>query len=729
MDIKRRFNGLRIRSKLLVSYCLVFILVIGMSSCIMYSILRRSIETNIESELKNSTEALLNMVRTAASVSIKNHLRAVAEKNLEMVQHYYGRYRSGAISEDEARQQATELLLSQKIGTTGYIACVSSTGIMKVHPRSPLNIDISEHGFVQEMIRRKEGYLEYFWRNPDEPVARPKAMYMTYFEPWDWIIIAASYREEFNTLVNVDDFKNSVLSMHFGRTGYAFITDGHGTIIIHPKIQGVNIFENDDIPDEPLRTMLNRKSGKLIYSWRNPGETESREKVVIFNHIEEFNWIVAASSYLEEFYSPVRTIRYVIVFTLFASVLLILPLTFWISGRITNPLRGLIQRMRSGQGSRLPAHVCVPGLDEISQLTAYFNAYMDSLDRYSQSLQEEIAERKLVEAALRISEERYRSVIDATPDPIIVYDMKGHVTYLNPAFSDVFGWSLDECMGKRIDHFIPPGNWEAARQRLALLQSGMMFDSIETRRLTKTGETIDVSIRGAAYRDREGHLKGSVIAHRDVTELRRLEKEVMDIGDRERQLIGQDLHDDLGPHLIGIEGLIKVLINRIHQTAPEASDLAAQIAGLLRDAINKTRHLARGLCPVYLVAHGLESSLRELAQNMETMFRISCVLHCQASELIRDNIVATHVFRIAQEALHNAIRHGKATHIEMVLSKKDETVALAIQDNGQGLPDNLATDGMGLRIMGFRAKIIDGTLDIRNHDKGGTIVTLHVNAK
>ena len=726
MTIINRFKSLRIRSKLLISYTIVFVMIMGSGGLITFSFLRKTVEANIESELKNSTESLLNIVKTAASVSIKNHLRAVAEKNLEIVQHIYQLHLNGELSEEQAQKRATGIILSQKVGTTGYIACVSSQGIMKVHPRSPLNVDISEHDFVKEMKRRREGYLEYYWQNPDEATKRPKAMYMTYFKPWDWIITVASYRDEFQSLVNIDDFRDSVLALRFGKTGYSFVTDEHGNIIIHPKIQGINIFENEGFPNEPLRTMIEQKSGKLVYSWKNPDEKVSRKKLVIFNYIPEYRWIVASSSYLDEFNSPVESIKIVILFTAVASLILISPITFWISGLITKPLQGLIQRMNHGIGGQIPEQPPGQSLDEIDQLTYYFNTYTDRLNTYSQSLKAEISDRKEAEEALRISEERYRSVMESAPDPIVVYNMVGQVVYLNPAFSDVFGWTLDECIGKKMDHFVPDENWVETRRGLEMIRAGRTFHSIETQRYTKSGSVIDVSIRGAVYRDRDGNLLGSVITHRDVTELKRLEKELMDIGDRERQKIGQDLHDDLAPHLIGIEGLAKVLKKKIVPFSEEASELTQKITGLLRDAIGKTRQLARGLCPVYLVDHGLESSLRELALNSESMFRIDCDFHCQTPVLVSDHIVATHVFRIAQEAVHNAVRHGKAKNIHIHLIGDNGKMTLKIRDDGCGFPEHLEPTGMGLRIMDFRAKMINGKLDINTIQNGGTEISLEL---
>ncbi len=723
MRISRFFKSMRIRHKLLISYSLTFLIVISLASFILYSLLRRTVQTTLESDLKNSTATLLNMVTTAASVSIKNHLRAVAEKNLDLVRYFYRRYKAGEITLRQAKQQAAALLLAQTIGTTGYIAVVNSQGVLLVHPKAGLvGADISRHAFVRKMIHNKQGYLEYDWRNPGENEPRPKAMYMTYFAPWDWIITVSSYREEFNTLVNVDDFRDSVLALRFGKSGYAFVVDSQGNAIIHPKLQGVNILKNQLLAHEPLQTMLRRKNGKLIYSWRNPGEPKARRKLVIFNYLPQYQWIVASSSYLDEFYSPLDTLAKVILLTLLASMILILPISFLISDSITQPLDRLIRRMNKGSGPDPlpePQHK-----DEIEQLTHYFDLYSRRLESYSRSLKAEIAERRQTEEALRVSQERYRSVMEAAPDPIIVYDMEGRVIYLNPAFSQVFGWTLDECRGKKMDHFVPPDSWPETSCGLKAIAAGKPVYSLETRRFTKSGRTVDVSIRGSVYRDARGEPLGSVIIHRDVTALKRLERELLDIGDRERQKIGQDLHDDLGPHLIGIEGLARVLSKALRQSEPEQAGFAAKIADLLKEAISKTRRLARGLCPVYWVDHGLAPALQELAANTEAIFGLDCRFHGDRDVLIRDHLAATHIFRIVQEAAHNAARHSGADRIDISLTAGKDKIVVTIADNGCGIPPEPESDGMGLRIMGFRAKMIGAGLDIRRRKPRGTVVRL-----
>ena len=138
---------------------------------------------------------------------------------------------------------------------------------------------------------KKRGYLEYDWQNPDEQSARPKALYMIPFEPWDWIISVSSYREEFKGLVNVDDFKKSVLDLKFGKTGYAFVMNSEGKAIIHPKLEGVNILTAEGLPNEYLAYILRQKNGRLVYPWKNPGETKPRYKLGMFHYVKDYDWI------------------------------------------------------------------------------------------------------------------------------------------------------------------------------------------------------------------------------------------------------------------------------------------------------------------------------------------------------------------------------------------------------------------------------------------------------
>ncbi|MBV5319115.1 MAG: cache domain-containing protein, partial [Desulfobulbaceae bacterium] len=396
------FGNLSIKYKLLFGYLGVFIVFLTLGGLVIYPVVRQVIEANIESELNNTTKAILSMVRTATDVSIKNYLRAVAEKNLDVVESFYQIYQQGGMSETAAKEQAVAVLLSQRIGDTGYIYCLDSKGTIQVHPVAALlNADLSRYDFIQEQLQRKEGYIEYNWKNPGETEERPKALYMSYFKPWDWIISASSYRQEFNRLIRIDTFRDSILSLHFGKTGYPYILDSKGNVVVHPVLQG-NVYEvKDSTGRQFVKEMVEKKIGKIIYTWRNPGEEEYRQKLVIFNYIPEFDWIVASSSYVEEFYEPLQRIRTTLFAIVIASVLFLLVLSYLYSSLIVKSFNALIQGFNKGSEGDFTVRLPETTTDEFGRLSIFFNKFMEKLRASNQSLQEQIQERHAVENELR----------------------------------------------------------------------------------------------------------------------------------------------------------------------------------------------------------------------------------------------------------------------------------------------------------------------------------------
>ena len=719
------FIRTRLRHKLLFYYSLLFTLSLSIGFATVYVITRNTIEENIESELRNTTTTVYNLVKTSVTVSIKNYLRGAAEKNVEIISSFYQDYQKGLISEQEAKERATEVLLSQTIGHSGYIYCIDSRGIVVVHPQKPLlQTDVSDYFFVKDLLVKKPGYMEYDWKNPGEDKARAKALYMIYFEPWDWIISISSYREEFKGLVNIDDFRQSVLEMKFGKTGYTFVIDNEGKAIIHPQLEGVNILKAEGLPNEHLAYILKEKNGRVVYPWKNPGEIEPRTKLCLFSYIEDYDWILGATSYEEEFYSPLRKIRRLVLGTFTITMLLVLFLTFKLSDSITSPLRNVMGKFTHASKGDFSLRMEVKSKDELGQLATLFNKYMEQLGEYSSNLKKQIQVRKEVENSLRESEERYHSVMEAAADPIAIYDMEGHLTYLNPAFQTVFGWSLEECLGKKLDHFVPQENWPETALMIYTIREGKVLQATETKRYTKSGKIRNVSVSGAAFRDHLNRLAGSVVILRDITENKKLTKQLMDIGDNVRQTIGQDLHDDLCPHLIGIGGLVSALKMTIEQNNCEGIDLAEKVVELIGEATLKARGLARGLCPVHLVAYGLESALIEIAEKTQLASNTHCSFSGDSSLTIGNNTLATHLYYIVQEAVNNAVKHAGASAIKISLVQEDEYIHLWINDDGRGINEEQKGKGIGLQIMKYRVLVISAFLEIISNDESGT--TIHV---
>lgn len=208
-----------------------------------------------------------------------------------------------------------------------------------------------------------------------------------------------------------------------------------------------------------------------------------------------------------------------------------------------------------------------------------------------------------------------------------------------------------------------------------------------------------------------------------VAARKQLEKEILHISEHEKQSIGRDLHDDLGQQLAGIWLLSDVLKSNLTKQGSSEVDNAEQITGLLKNSLALTRSLARGLHPVSVQQGGLVAALDELTTRTCDMFKVNCRCKCPPG-IEMDNTTATHLYRIAQEAVTNAVKHGQAKEIDIELSTNLRSTVLSVKDQGVGIAD-LDPDrkGMGLRIMSYRADMIGGTLHIqRNQDGVGTTV-------
>lgn len=550
----KRFVDLKIRYKLLLGYSAIFILIGALASTTIYHFVRQAIEANIESELQKSTTAILDMVRMAADVSIKNYLRAVAEKNRDIAKDHYDKFRRGEMTEAGAMAAARKVMLSQPIGKTGYIYCLTSHGIIDNHPHEALmGADLSRHGFIQEQKRRKVGYIEYDWQNPSESYARAKALYMTYFGPWDWIISASSYRSEFKELINVEDFRDIVMSLKFGRTGYSFVIDTRGKLILHPKLEGINILNEADAEGRTfVRELIKRRSGKITYSWKNPGESRRRDKLVIFNHIPEYDWIVASSSYLDEFYAPLKTIQRIFSVTLLLSLMLVLPLSWWISASITNPLRQLMDRFAEGAKGDATVRMSRISRDEVGSLARYFNSFMERLDRSRHYLQK---------------------IVDSMPSILVGVDLDGRITLFNREAEKRTGMTSRRVLGQPVgDIFDDFSRHHELMQRAIEQQKALKVEKV-THPAHKGRRWADIMVYPIVFNRTEG----VVLRIDDVTARARMEammvqtEKMMSVGGLAAGM-AHEINNPLGAMVQSTQNILR----RISADLPANHDTAAR---------------------------------------------------------------------------------------------------------------------------------------------------------
>jgi PAS domain S-box-containing protein len=336
------------------------------------------------------------------------------------------------------------------------------------------------------------------------------------------------------------------------------------------------------------------------------------------------------------------------------------------------------------------------------------------------------AEIKRQAERLRQSEERFRLLMEGVKDyAIYMLDAQGRVASWNAGAQQITGYRAAEIISQHVSRFYPAEDVKRGKPEHDLqvtAAEGWLED--EGWRVRKDGSRYWANVILTALRDEHGNPRGFATVIRDITARKQLEKEILEISDREQRRIGQDLHDDLCQRLAGIEFMSQVLEQNLAAKSRPETTAAAEITQLVREAIARTRDLARGLSPVLLESDGLASALQELAMNNEKLFRISCQFQCDSSVLIQDNAVATHLYRIAQEAVSNAVKHGKARQVVIRLAKANDRVVLTITNDGLGFPKAAhKTKGMGLRIMQYRAGMIGGSLTVQREGAAGTNVT------
>jgi diguanylate cyclase (GGDEF)-like protein len=332
--------------------------------------------------LQDLTESTYNLIDSAVNTSIRNHLSAIAEMNKKIIESYYSRVAAGEFSEEAAKNEIERILLSQKIGKTSYIYIVNSQGILQKHPFLK-NADLSSHNFIKTQIAEKEGYIEYSWKNPNDTEERKKALYMTYFEPWDYIISVSSYKSEFNNLVNIRDFKKNILSRVIGETGYMYVIDSTGKLIIHPKQEGISIYDSVDSQGNYfIQEIIRNKNGMVVYPWKNPDEQQAREKIVFYRYYEPMDWYLCSGVYINELVKPVQMMKMQFLVISLGIFCLSILISIIYSKALLQPIRMLIRATERIIDGNFDINIKNGRSDEIGSLINIFNRMILKIKHY-----------------------------------------------------------------------------------------------------------------------------------------------------------------------------------------------------------------------------------------------------------------------------------------------------------------------------------------------------------
>ncbi|MBN8422657.1 MAG: PAS domain S-box protein [Verrucomicrobia bacterium] len=337
---------------------------------------------------------------------------------------------------------------------------------------------------------------------------------------------------------------------------------------------------------------------------------------------------------------------------------------------------------------------------------------------------EDITSRKLAEANYRRELGFNEILASHTSAIIIMLDRHGHLIHANEATLQMLGYKRKDLIGKPPpwkSDFMDAAEKLRSQKRFKEMLAGKNIASHEVTLIGKDRKRHLVALSSIITRTPEGAVDRIIVTGTDLTERNRLQKEILKISEQEQARIGHNLHDGVGQTMTGVASLIEALECEL---SGDQKKSAARIHHLMQDAIQEVRHMSHSMSPASVKNRGLGGALHLLAETIRTNHRTTCTCEVNPDIKIDDQEKETHIYRIAQEAANNALRHGHPSSIHLSLQRmgKHEAV-LKIEDNGSGLGKRTPEHtGIGLRVMDYRANLIDGSLSIKTRPRGGVSV-------
>lgn len=374
--------------------------------------------------------------------------------------------------------------------------------------------------------------------------------------------------------------------------------------------------------------------------------------------------------------------------------------------------------------------------------TLYNNPYYDLpcliLDRnvkdQTKKLGDMAARLKRTTQILHASEENYRQLVENADCIILRMNTRGVITYFNEYAQTFFGYGEQEILGKSVVGTIV-SRTETSERVFSNIEKNIRrypkrYAAYESENICKGGRRVWVVWANKIMRDESKKITEILCVGHDITERRQLEKEILEITERERKLIGQEMHDSIGQVLTGVAIKSKGLALKLKDKSPGDAKGALAISKLANQAIAQMRDLARMLYPVDIETGGLASALQMLASNSKKVLEVTCEFICTEPVSVRNLVEAKQLYRIAQEAVTNAAKHGKAKKITIELRSTQEFCILSVSNDGLSFqPSSGLHNGLGMRIMEYRATLIGGVLEIDKGKANGTVVTCTVPTK
>jgi len=402
--IKFYINNLSIRKKIFLAFSISILIVIIMFELLLYSFITNIITKHIKKQLDETSYLLLNSVRTSIELSIGNYLKAYSKM----------------LTSNSQKESDTDII-RYFIYDTLAIKIKNPEKWDNIFLKSIKDSINSNRFFFKKQI--KKNYF-YFY------VTKKENQY----------IILYMNTKNCLKMINFQELKNLIKSIKLGKTGYPYVINSKGTLIIHPKLEGENIYNAVDENNFMfVKEICTKKDGEIVYKWKNPGEQYKRKKIAIFHYLPELDWIIASSGYFNEFYSPVEKISIIMIIFLLVNFLVIFIISLILSNYFSRPIKTLIQTLQKTHDEDFNQYCNIESQDEFGQLANYFNIFIESISNFTKNLKK--------------SEAQYRTIFENSLVGIFQITLDGKFNIINNAFVKIFGYNSIDDFKKHVKTF------------------------------------------------------------------------------------------------------------------------------------------------------------------------------------------------------------------------------------------------------------------------------------
>jgi|GEM_PF-502208 len=673
-----------------------------------FTLIRKVLQDIAREEIKEKVESIYLGVELQLNTAVENYLRGITEGQITAIKQYYNKQKRGNLTERQAKDAVQRFSIHQKVGDSGYIVAVKKIKkqiFLEMHPFLRWK-DCTTNKGCQNWVVQKNGYNEYTWKNPKDQKIREKVAYIRYFKPWDWVVGATSYKDEFVKLIQLEKLKQVIKPIRFKKTGYCFIYDSSFNMLIHPELEGINVakIKNEDgILISTLLSSANKNFKK--YRWKNPSEKKSREKYVYVRKLKNFNWYLAASVYVDEVNQPVKQLELLIFFILVVSSILLAVIGIIFNKSLTKPLLHILKGIHLFYKDKIPFKMKLKSVDEIMELGNAFDELTHKLSQSMDELHQKINELDISRDEKKNALHFLDNIINSMPSLLIGVNTDKRIIMWNNKAEDHTDVKSDEAVTQKLIKLFP-----RFEDIIYLIEESIHDQEV------KTIHGLNYIHDGTVHYEEvtiyplvTSGTQGAVLRVDDVTERIKMEEVIQQ--SRKMDAIGHlsgGIAHDFNNMLAGIMSAAQILDIKLKEDHPSKKyvniikEAATRAAELTSKLLNFSRKSNIDLAPLHL-HDAIEKIIELLGRSIDKKIKIEKELMAETDIVTGDNAQLQNIFlNLGINSAHAQPDGGSIKYSTSMINITDsfskinkfnispgKYIHVEVEDEGSGIPEDI----------------------------------------